>query len=130
MRVLVVDGDTRARERTRAALAEHYGVQCATGVREALAALHDGDLDFVVSEIDLQDGDGLALCERLRALPQCAHVPIMLLTARTSIHDKIAGFQAGADDYVVKPIDTRHFYARVRLLCRIKGLERPRDIGA
>ncbi|TMD63844.1 MAG: response regulator transcription factor [Chloroflexi bacterium] len=49
----------------------------------------------------------------------------MLLTSLTTIQDKVAGFEAGADDYVVKPFDTRHLVARIRLLSRIKRLEHP-----
>ena len=53
------------------------------------------------------------------------HLPIMLLTSLTTIQDKVAGFEAGADDYVVKPFDARHLVARIRLLSRIKRLELP-----
>ena len=52
----------------------------------------------------------------------------MLVTSRSSTADKVAGFQAGADDYVVKPLDSRLFSARLRLLLRLKGIERPRDL--
>jgi DNA-binding response OmpR family regulator len=124
MNVLVVETNPTARERVLAALGEFYTVRFASGASEALAAVDTQVPDLLVTEVDLEDGDGLALCEQVRALPLGERLPIMLLTSRTGIRDKVAGFQAGADDYVVKPLDTRLFHARVRLLCRIKGLER------
>lgn len=129
--VLVVEGNQAARERVRQALGDGYSLRFAYGAREALDAVRREAPDLVVSEVDLPDGDGLHLCEQVRNLPGVGQLPIMLLTSRSSITDKVAGFQAGADDYVVKPVDLRLFKARIRLLFRIKGLERPRsDIGA
>lgn len=124
--VLVVDDNSAARERVRAALGEGYSVRFAAGAAEALESVQAELPDLLVSEVDLPDGNGLALCESVRQLPFGDRLPIMLLTCRSDIRDKVAGFQAGADDYVVKPFDTRLFHARIRLLCRIKGLERPR----
>ncbi len=125
--VLVVDANTAACERVRAALGDGYLVRFAASATEALVSIQSMTPDLLVSEVDLPDGDGISLCESLRRLPVAEHLPIMLLTSRSDIKDKVAGFQAGADDYVVKPFDMRLFHARIRLLCRIKGLERPRD---
>jgi DNA-binding response OmpR family regulator len=128
--VLVVDGNPVSRERAREALGAHCVVRFASGVREALVALHTQPPDLLVSEVDLADGSGLDLCEAIRATPALKQLPIMLLTDRATIHDKVAGFQAGADDYVVKPVDARLFHARLRLLDRIKRLEKPDLLGA
>ena len=128
--VLVVEGNPAARERVRQALGDTYALRFVGGVTEALDAVRVNAFDLVVSEVDLPDGNVLRLCEQVRMLPGTEHLPILLLTHRASIQDKVAGFQAGADDYVVKPLDMRLFQARVRLLYRIKVLERPRDIGA
>jgi DNA-binding response OmpR family regulator len=122
-RVLVVEENPAEREHITSALGPYCTLTFASGAVEALSAVRGGGADVVVTELDLSDGDGLALCERLRALPQMEHLPIMVLTSRSRIEDKLAGFQAGADDYVVKPLDARLFYARVRFLCRIKKLE-------
>jgi DNA-binding response OmpR family regulator len=131
LRVLVVEGNPAARERVHQALGDGYLLRFAYGAHEALDAVRKEMPDLVVSEVDLPEGDGLNLCEKMRSLPGAGQLPIMLLTSRASITDKVAGFQAGADDYVVKPLDLRLFKARIRLLFRIKGLERPRrDIGA
>jgi DNA-binding response OmpR family regulator len=126
LRVLVVEESGPARERIKAALGEHYTVNFVHGASQALAAVRTDQPDLLVSEVDLPDGSGLRLCEELRTLPEAAQLPIMLLTSRSGIQDKVAGFQAGADDYVVKPLDQRLFAARLRLLCRIKRIERPR----
>jgi DNA-binding response OmpR family regulator len=128
--VLVVDGNPASRERIREALGAQCVVRFASGMREALAALHTQPPDLLVSEVDLTDGSGLDLCEEIRATPTLKRLPIMLLTDRASIDDKVAGFQAGADDYVVKPVDARLFHARVRLLDRIKRIEKHDLLGA
>jgi DNA-binding response OmpR family regulator len=130
LRVLVVEGSQSARERMRIALADGYCLHFVSSTSEALAALREDMPDLLVSEMDLHDGDGVQLCEQLRALPETQHLPIMLVTERASIQDKVAGFQAGADDYVVKPLDVRLFHARVRLLYRIKGLENRHEVSA
>jgi DNA-binding response OmpR family regulator len=125
--VLVVEDDPSARERIQMALQDRYTLQFVKGASEALDAIRMHLPDLLVSEVDLPEGDGLQLCSQVRELPEAEQLPIMLVTARGSIQDKVAGFQAGADDYIVKPVDVRLFYARIRLLYRIKGIEHPRS---
>ena len=81
--------------------------------------------DVLICEILLGQENGLDLCRSIRSTPSLRHLPIMLLTSLTTIQDKVAGFEAGADDYVVKPFDARHLVARICLLSRIKRLELP-----
>ena len=128
MSVLVVAADMTQRESLRVALGEHYHLAFAAGMDEALRAVQQRRPDLLVSEVDLPDGTGLQLCAHLRAQPGGSRLPIMLVTSRSSTEDKIAGMQAGADDFVVKPLDGRMFSARLRLLVRLKGIERPRDL--
>lgn len=131
LRVLVVEGNAAARLRVQAALADSYSLRFASGMAEAIDMLQTEIPDLMVSEVDLLDGSGLSLCEQVRSQPHIAHLPIMLLTGRDGINDKVAGFQAGADDYVVKPLDERLFPGRLRLLFRIKRLQHhQRDISA
>jgi len=125
--VLVVDDNPSARERLQRALHQGYTLRFVSGASEAIEAVRMQLPHVLVSEVDLPEGDGLELCTCIRNLPEAAQLPIMLVTARGSIQDKVAGFQAGADDYVVKPVDIRLFYARIRLLYRIKGIEHPRS---
>jgi DNA-binding response OmpR family regulator len=128
MSVLVVDADHNQREYLRSVLGEHYRLTFVAGMTEALQAVQKCLPDLLVSEVDLVDGTGLELCTQVRALPGGSRLPIMLVTNRSATADKVAGFQAGADDYVVKPVDSRLFSARLRLLFRLKGIERPRDL--
>jgi DNA-binding response OmpR family regulator len=128
LHVLVVDPNTTARTNVQLALSDSYTVRFAGTMQEAIAALRERLPDLLVSEIDLPSENGLALCEYVRSLPEGLRLPIMLLTGRSGIQDKVAGFHAGADDYVVKPLDPRLFFARVRLLCRIKGIEHSRGM--
>ena len=130
MTVLVVDADHTQRESMRAMLGEHYCLSFVSGLGEALLALKERTPDLIISEFDLADGTGLDLCAEVRRLPGGTRLPIMLVTSRSTTSDKVAGFQAGADDYVVKPVDSRLFSARLRLLFRLKGIERPRDLQA
>lgn len=129
MSVLVVDGNLSARDSVLKALNDYYTLRFVGGADEAIASVRTSPPDLIVTELDLSDGDGLTLCARLRDAPETEHLPIMVLTTRATPQDKVAGFLAGADDYVVKPLDMRLFYARIRLLCRIKGLEHPRSLN-
>jgi len=123
MRVLVVESDSGAREGLAHALAEHCALTFASGQREALMLITRERPDLVVSEVDLDEGDGISLCADLRSHPQTERLPLMLLSVRKSVQDRVAGYSAGADDYVVKPFDSRLLHARLRLLARIKGLQ-------
>ncbi|HEX5545765.1 MAG TPA: response regulator, partial [Ktedonobacterales bacterium] len=107
MSVLVVDADSMQRDALRAILGEQYALTFVAGLGEALRMVRERRPDLLVSEVDLSDGTGLELCQRIRELPGGRRMPIMLVTHRSSTADKVAGFQAGADDYVVKPVDTR-----------------------
>ncbi len=128
MSVLVVDADNSHRDSLRAILGEQYQLTFVSSLGEALRVVRECRPDLLVSEVDLADGTGLDLCTQIRELPGGVRLPIMLVTTRSSTADKVAGFQAGADDYVVKPVDTRLFSVRLRLLFRLKGIERPRDL--
>ena len=100
-------------------------IQCVNSVSEAYTYLNSGSLpDLLVSEVAVDTESGLDLCRYVRSTPALRHLPIMLLTSLANVQDKVTGFQAGADDYVVKPFDSRHLKARIRLLTRIKRIER------
>lgn len=122
--VLFVDPDIAMHEQVEQTLQGYFVLRHARTATEALEAIERQRPQLIISEVDLPDMSGLELCERLRADVPTAGIPILLLTKRAQINDKVAGFLAGADDYVVKPIDTRFFSARIRLLLRLKALER------
>ncbi len=121
--VLFVDPDVAMHRQVEQALQGLFVLRYAQTAAEALDAIERQRPHLLISEVDLPDMSGLDLCERLRATPATAGMPVLFLTARAEINDKVAGFLAGADDYVVKPIDPRFFSARIRLLFRLKALE-------
>jgi two-component system response regulator MprA len=115
--VLVVDDDgpiSRMLERTLAA--EGYGVSSAGDGGAALAAIERAAPDLLVLDVGLPGLDGLAVCRRLRR--KGLGLPILLLTARDAVPDRVAGLDAGADDYLVKPFASEELLARVRALLR------------
>src|SRR5919112_2757309 len=115
--VLLVDDDAPIRrmlERTLAA--EGYDVEAAADGGAARAAVERNVPDAIVLDVSMPGVDGLAVTRRLRA--KGLRVPILLLTARDAVHERIAGLDAGADDYLVKPFDADELAARVRALLR------------
>ena len=118
MRILVVEDDAAVRDSLRRALQlEGYEVQLAGDGSEALARLEDdGDADAVVLDVLMPHVDGLEVCRRLRSAGNA--VPVLMLTARDEVSDRVAGLDAGADDYLVKPFALEELLARLRALLR------------
>ncbi len=117
MRVLVVDDDRAVSEALRRVLTlAGYEVQLAEGGAEAIELVAQSVPDAVVLDVGMPDVDGLEVCRRLRLLGN--RVPILMLTARVEVSDRVAGLDAGADDYLVKPFDVDELKARLRALLR------------
>jgi two-component system response regulator MprA len=117
MRVLVVDDDRAVREALRRALTlAGYEVQIAEDGELALELIAQSVPDAVVLDLGLPGIDGLEVCRRIRRLGN--RVPILVLTARDAVADRIDGLDVGADDYMVKPFDVGELKARVRALLR------------
>ncbi len=118
MRILVVEDDgVLAAALTRALNQAAYTVDLVEDGEEANRALSgNGSYDLVVLDIALPGLDGLAVLRRLR--DRKSHVPVLILTARDTLEDRVAGLDLGADDYMTKPFDLREFEARVRALIR------------
>jgi len=115
-RLLLVDDDPAVLSGLRRALAlEGYAVQTAGDGEQALAAAASGSPDLVVLDIMLPGVDGLTVCRQLRS---ASAVPILMLTARDTVPDRVAGLDHGADDYLVKPFALDELLARVRALLR------------
>jgi two-component system, OmpR family, response regulator MprA len=115
--ILVVDDDAPIRRMLdRTLSAEGYAVETAADGGEALAAVERSTPDLVVLDVGMPGVDGLSVSRRLRA--KGLSVPVLLLTARDSVPDRVAGLDAGADDYLVKPFATEELLARVRALLR------------
>lgn len=117
MRILVVEDDTvLAAALTRALNQAAYAVDLVEDGEEANEALNGDAYDLVVLDIALPKIDGLSVLRRLR--DRKSHVPVLILTARDTLEDRVAGLDLGADDYMTKPFDLREFEARVRALIR------------
>ncbi len=117
MQLLVVDDDRGLRDVLRRALGlSGYGVRLAETGSGALAEIAAAPPDAVVLDIGLPDIDGLEVCRLLRR--EGNRVPVLMLTARDAVSDRIDGLDAGADDYLVKPFDVDELRARLRALLR------------
>jgi two-component system response regulator MprA len=127
--ILVVDDDAPIRRMLdRALRAEGYQVATAAGGGEALVSIDRSAPDLVVLDVGMDGLDGLAVCRRIRG--KGLSLPVLMLTARDGVPDRVAGLDAGADDYLVKPFATDELLARVRaLLRRGKALEETLAFG-
>ncbi|MGH9214265.1 MAG: response regulator transcription factor [Acidimicrobiales bacterium] len=116
-RVVVVDDDEALRNAVRRALRlEGYDVAVAADGAEALDQLGGLQADLIVLDILMPGLDGITVCRRLR---QCGdHTPVLMLTARDAISDRVIGLDSGADDYLTKPFALEELLARVRALLR------------
>jgi two-component system response regulator MprA len=117
MRILVADDELALRDVLgRALSSEGYEVAFARDGRETLLAVERGDLDAAVLDVMMPPPDGLEVCRRLRAADNT--LPILMLTARREVSDRVAGLDAGADDYLPKPFALDELLARLRALLR------------
>jgi two-component system, OmpR family, response regulator MprA len=117
MRILVVDDESAVRNALRRAFTlAGYDVTLAENGDAALACLMQQTPDAVVLDLLMPGTDGVEVCRRMRAAGD--RTPVLMLTARETVADRVAGLDAGADDYLVKPFDLDELLARVRALLR------------
>lgn len=117
MAILVVDDEPAVRSALERALKlEGYEVELAPNGRDALKSLSSHSPDAIVLDVLMPEVDGLEVCRRIRAAGD--RTPILMLTARDGISDRVAGLDAGADDYLVKPFALDELLARLRALLR------------
>ncbi len=125
LRVLIVDDD----ERLTALLSEYlgrfgYSVRAATHPSAGLGAIKVDPPDLVILDVMLPEMDGLAVCRRIR---ETSRVPIIMLTARGDVSDRIVGLELGADDYLPKPFEPRELVARIQAVLR-RGANEEREV--
>ena len=117
VRILVADDERAVRDALgRALSSEGYAVAFARDGRETLNAVERGELDAAVLDVMMPPPDGLEVCRRVRAAENA--LPILMLTARREVSDRVAGLDAGADDYLPKPFALDELLARLRALLR------------
>jgi two-component system OmpR family response regulator len=124
MRVLVVEDEVKMAGLLKRGLEEEgYAVDVLRTGSDALWAGAENPYDTIILDVMLPDLDGFEVCRRLRAAGRWA--PVLMLTARTAVADRVAGLDAGADDYLTKPFSFSELLARVRALVRRGAGERP-----
>jgi two-component system OmpR family response regulator len=129
MRVLVVEDETKLAGLLKRGLEEEgYAVDLARTGSEAVWAGTENPYDSIVLDVILPDLNGFEVCRQLRAAGRWA--PVLMLSARDSVADRVAGLDAGADDYLTKPFSFSELFARLRALVRRSAGERPAVLRA
>lgn len=117
MKILIIEDDQSLLENTQTQFIKAgFGVDTAATAEEGLSLLDVNEYDSIVLDINLPDGNGFEICEKARK--QENTTPIIIMTARDAVSDKIKGLNLGADDYVLKPVDSQELIARVKALIR------------
>jgi DNA-binding response OmpR family regulator len=120
MRLLVVEDEHKLAGVLKRGLEEHgYAVDVAYDGEDGLAMATAAPYDVIVLDVMLPKLDGLAVCHALRS--QHSHTPVLMLTARDAVDDRVSGLDSGADDYLTKPFAFRELLARIRALLRREG---------
>jgi len=123
-KILVVDDSTLVAEAVKAKLeANNYDVQLAFSGEEALDKVTAEVPDLMILDVYMPGIDGFEVCRRLREKPETQSLPIVMLSSRGNIKEKLAGFRVGADDYLVKEFDLLDLPYRVKLVFRLRGLD-------
>ena len=122
-RVLVVDDVPANLKLLEAKLsAEYFDVLTATNGPDALAICERGEPDIVLLDVMMPGMNGFEVCRRLKNTPATAHIPVVIVTALDQPRDRLQGLDAGADDFLTKPLDDVALFARVRSLARLKSM--------
>ena len=122
-RVLVVDDVPANVKLLEARLsAEYFDVLTASSGAEALAVCARAECDIILLDVMMPDMDGFEVCRRLKGDPATAHIPVVMVTALDQVSDRIRGLEAGADDFLTKPVNDLQLITRVKSLVRLKML--------
>ena len=122
-RILVVDDIPTNVKLLEARLsAEYFDVLCADNGARALSICQTEQVDIVLLDIMMPDMDGFEVCERLKANPATAHIPVVMVTALDQPADRVRGLKAGADDFLTKPVNDLQLISRVKSLVRLKTM--------
>lgn len=127
--LVVEDEETSAGVIKEALELEQFQIVWAPSLFRARSALNKTSPDLIILDRRLPDGDGLELCRELKAKAEWKDVPILFLSAKKAVTDRVSGLNMGGDDYLAKPFDIEELLARVRALVRRRGsAEAPRQV--
>ncbi|MDP4709380.1 MAG: PleD family two-component system response regulator [Rickettsiaceae bacterium] len=119
--VLVVDDlDANVKLLEAKLLSEYYTVVTATNGVKALSALKENKIDIVLLDVMMPEMDGFETCTHIKSNPDTTHIPVVMVTALSDIEDRVKGLEAGADEFLTKPINDTALFARVKSLTRMK----------
>jgi two-component system phosphate regulon response regulator PhoB len=112
-RILLIEDQQDFQLMVKALIGQRCDLLIASNAREALRLAREAELDLILLDVSLPDESGFHLIAKLQALPSLKEVPIVFLTAKAEVTDRVTGFSLGADDYIVKPFEPLEFRARI-----------------
>ncbi len=118
--VLIVEDNADVRTYIHGFLQETYAIVEAANGKEALKAAEERTVDLVISDVMMPEMDGITMCRAMKGDERTNHIPVILLTARATAEGKLEGLDIGADDYIIKPFDSREVLARVKNLIDVR----------
>ncbi len=119
-KVLVAEDDPELSGLLLKLLSEQYDVTVVHNGKQALEVIGNKRIDLVVSDIVMPETDGLELCQAIRSDPVTSHIPIILLTAKSEMENRIEGLEMGADSYIPKPFHPKHLFVRIERLLKMR----------
>ncbi|MEK6579629.1 MAG: response regulator transcription factor [Bdellovibrionota bacterium] len=123
-RILLVEDSEYFQVLTKKVLGSDFEVVCVFQAADALKEVEKTKFDLILLDVMLPDGDGFLLCAQLKNAKKCAHTPIIFITAKTGVTEKVTGFSLGAEDYIVKPFEPLELRARVESKLKSGALHR------
>ncbi|MFV9862138.1 MAG: response regulator, partial [Rickettsia aeschlimannii] len=121
--ILVVDDiELNIKLLTAKLLQEYYTVLTANNGKEALATLKKGKIDIILLDVMMPEIDGFEVCKTIKTDPETTHIPVVMITALSDIDDRVKGLEAGADEFLTKPINDTALFVRLKSLSRMKSL--------
>lgn len=120
--VLIVDDDQDMRSYLKTLLSARYHVLTAENGEAALDVLKQQECDIVVSDVMMDEMDGMELCKQIKMNIETSHIPVILLTAKSSMESRIEGLENGADSYITKPFNYQHLFIRIEKLIEFRRI--------